>query len=63
MPRILILNGNTTASVTELVARHVRTEIGTGFELKLATARFGARYISTEASYAIAAHSALDCLA
>ena len=28
-----------------------------------ATARLGARYISTEASYAIASHSALDCLA
>ena len=63
MPRILILNGNTTASVTELVARHVRAELGDAVELKLATARFGARYISTEASYAIAAHSALDCLA
>ena len=63
MPRILILNGNTTEAVTGLVTRHVRAELPGRFELKPATARFGARYISTEASYAIAGHAALDCLA
>ena len=63
MPRILILNGNTTESVTDLVTCHVRAEIGSGFDLKSVTARFGARYISTEAASAIAAHAALDCVA
>lgn len=63
MPRILILNGNTTESVTDLVTRHVRTELGSGFDLQPVTARFGARYISTEAASAIAAHAALDCVA
>ncbi len=63
MPRILILNGNTTESVTDLVTRHVRAELGSGFDLKPVTAGFGARYISTEAAAAIAAHAALDCVA
>jgi Asp/Glu/hydantoin racemase len=63
MPRILVLNANTTASVTDLVLRHVRDVLGADVELIPATARLGARYISTETSYAIAGHSALDCLA
>lgn len=63
MPRILVLNANTTASVTDLVVRHVRDVLGTDVELIPATARLGARYISTETSYAIAGHAALDCLA
>ena len=63
MPRILVLNANTTASVTDLVLRHARDVLDARFELVPATARFGARYISNEASYAIAAHAALDCLA
>lgn len=63
MPRLLVLNANTTASVTELVARHARDVLPPNVELLPATARLGARYISTETSYAIAGHSALDCLA
>ena len=63
MPRILVLNANTTASVTALVVRHARDVLAPDVELIPATARLGARYISTEASYAIAGHSALDCLA
>ena len=62
MPRILVLNANTTASVTDLVVRHARDVLDARVELP-ATARFGARYISTEAASAIAAHAALDCLA
>ena len=63
MPRILVLNPNTTASVTDLVARHARDELGTGFECLPATVRFGPNYISSEASYAIAGHAALDGVA
>ena len=63
MPRILVLNANTTDSVTDLVVRHARDVLGADIELIPATARLGARYISTETSYAIAGHSALDCLA
>ena len=63
MPRLLVLNANTTASVTDLVVRHAQDVLGPAFECVPATARFGARYISNEAAYAIAGHSALDALA
>jgi len=63
MPRILVLNPNTTASVTELVARHAREALGSGFECVPATVRFGPNYISSEAAYAIAGHAALDGVA
>ena len=63
MPRILILNPNTTASVTALVTRHARDVVGDLVECIPATARFGANYISNEAAYAIAGHSALDGVA
>jgi Asp/Glu/hydantoin racemase len=63
MPRILVLNPNTTASVTDLVTRHARELLGAGFECVPATVRFGANYISNEAAYAIAGHSALDGVA
>lgn len=63
MPRILVLNGNATASVTDLVTAHARAVLGRGYDCIPATARFGARYISCEASYAIAGHAVLDALA
>ena len=63
MPRILVLNPNTTTSVTELVARHAREVLGTGFDCVPATVRFGPNYISSEAAYAIAGHAALDGVA
>ncbi|MFN0163048.1 MAG: aspartate/glutamate racemase family protein [Burkholderiales bacterium] len=63
MPRILVLNSNTTASVTDLVLRHTREVLGSGHVCIGATARFGARYISNEAAYAIASHAALDAYA
>ncbi len=63
MPRLLILNPNTTAAVTDLVTRHAQDVLGAGVECVPATARFGARYISNEAAYAIAGHSALDGVA
>lgn len=63
MPRILILNPNTTISVTELVTRHARELLGDSVDCIPATARFGANYISNEAAYAIAGHAALDGVA
>ncbi|MCX7322050.1 MAG: aspartate/glutamate racemase family protein [Hyphomicrobiales bacterium] len=61
--RILLINPNTTDSVTTLVARHVATTAGDAATLVPVTGRFGARYISTRASAAIAAHAALDAYA
>ncbi|MBC7577470.1 MAG: aspartate/glutamate racemase family protein [Tardiphaga sp.] len=61
--RILLINPNTTDSVTALVARHVAAIAGDAATLKPVTGAFGARYISTRASAAIAGHAALDALA
>ncbi|HSD52965.1 MAG TPA: aspartate/glutamate racemase family protein [Burkholderiales bacterium] len=61
MPRLLVINPNTTQSITALVARHVRAAVGPDFEVAAATGRFGCAYITTEACYAIGSHAALDC--
>ncbi|WP_375462752.1 aspartate/glutamate racemase family protein [uncultured Methylobacterium sp.] len=61
--RILLINPNTSAGVTDLVAGHVRSIAGEAVDLVPVTARFGARYIASRASLAIAGHAALDCLA
>ena len=63
MPRLLVINPNTTQSITELAARHVRATVGGDFELVSATGRFGCAYITSEACYAIAGHAALECFA
>ena len=61
--RILLINPNTTESVTALVARHVADVAGDAVTIVPVTGAFGARYISSRASAAIAAHAALDALA
>ena len=61
--RILLINPNTTESVTELVAHHVAAIAGDTATFVPVTGAFGARYISSRASAAIAAHAALDALA
>jgi Asp/Glu/hydantoin racemase len=57
------MNPNTTDSVTALVAQHVTAVAGDAATFIPVTGRFGARYISTRASSAIAAHAALDAYA
>jgi allantoin racemase len=61
--RILLINPNTTPEITVLVADHARGIADEGVEVVPATGRFGARYISTRAAAAIAAHAALDAFA
>jgi Asp/Glu/hydantoin racemase len=61
--RILLINPNTTHSVTDLVADHVRGIVGGAAEIVAVTGRFGARYIASRAASAIAGHAALDALA
>lgn len=61
--RVLLLNPNTTASITDLVAREARKLAGPDIEIVPATGAFGAKYIVTRAGYAIAAHAALDAWA
>lgn len=61
--RILLINPNTSKSVTALVAKHVEAIARDAATFAPVTGAFGARYISTRASAAIAAHAALDALA
>jgi allantoin racemase len=58
MRNILIINPNTTAKVSALLQQHGQTIAGAGALVRVVTARFGAAYISCEASYAIAGHAA-----
>lgn len=60
--RVLLLNANTNPAMTDHVlaaARRFAPEI----EFTGATGRFGSAHIGTRATYAIAAHAALDCYA
>jgi allantoin racemase len=61
--RILVINPNTSPSVTDLVAAQTRAAVGDRGEVVAVTGRFGARYISTRAAAAIAGHAALEALA
>ena len=61
--RILLINPNTTESVTALVAGHAHAIAGDAATFVPVTGRFGAKYISSRAAAAIAAHAALDVLA
>src|SRR5258708_2892414 len=62
VPRVLLINANTTRSVTDLIEHHARKAIDKDVEIRAVTAAFGAPYVSTEAAYAVAGHAALDCL-
>jgi allantoin racemase len=61
--KLLVVNPNTTASVTETLRRHVQASAGAAIEVQAASARFGASYIASETSFAVAAHAALDAYA
>lgn len=63
MPTLLLINPNTSASVTELMARQAQAVLPPDARLALATARFGAPYIASEASAAVAAHATLQAYA
>jgi allantoin racemase len=61
--RLLLLNANTTAAMTDRMVAAATRLAGPGVEVTGATGRFGAAYISTRAASAIAGHAALDLLA
>jgi len=63
MSTVLAINANTSSSITDLVAKHLRASLSPDVALRAVTGRFGAAYISTEISHAIAAHAALDAYA
>ena len=60
MRHILIINPNTSASVSTLLQRHALSAAGPEINIQVVTARFGAPYISCESSYAVAGHATLD---
>lgn len=63
MRRLLVINPNTSQSVSTLLQTHVQAAAGLHVQVRTVTARFGAPYIADEASYAVAAHAALDAWA
>ena len=60
MPRLLVINPNTSNAVTTLLQTHVQAAAGDALDVHSLTARFGAPYIACEASYAVANHAVLD---
>ena len=63
MRKLLIINPNTSASVSALLQSHAARYAGPGVEVHTTTARFGAPYIACESSYAVAGHAVLDAWA
>ena len=63
MTDILLINPNTTASITDLVLRNAKRFASKGTKLRAVTGAFGPRYIASRVGYAIAGHAAVDALA
>lgn len=62
MAKVLAINPNTSADVTARVEAALRA-VAPRTEWRMATGAFGARYITSEAAFAVAAHAALDAWA
>jgi len=60
---LLLINPNTTASITALVLKHARRFAAKGTNLRAVSGAFGPRYIASRIGYAIAGHAAVDALA
>ncbi len=63
MHQLLVINPNTSDSVSALLQRHAQAAAGPQVRVRTCTARFGAPYIACEASYAVAGHAVLDAWA
>jgi allantoin racemase len=63
MPRLLLINPNTTLSVTRSLAQVAEFLAPAAGRVTARTARFGAAYISSEVGVVLAAHAALDAYA
>lgn len=63
MRRLLLINPNTSASISALLQTHAQMAVGGDVQIHTLTARFGAPYIACEATYAVAAHAVLDAWA
>lgn len=58
--RVLVLNANTNPAMTEHVVAAARA-CAPDIDFTGATGRFGSPHIGTRATYAVAAHAAIDC--
>lgn len=63
MTSLLLINPNTTPSITDLVLRTAKRFASKGTVLRAVTGAFGPRYIASRAAYAVAGHAALDAFA
>ncbi len=63
MTTLLLINPNTTQSITDLVLKHARRFAAKSTTLRAATGAFGPRYVASRIGYAIAGHAAVDALA
>jgi allantoin racemase len=63
MTEILLINPNTTQSITDLVLKHAKTFASKGTTLRAVSGTFGPRYVASRIGYAIAGHAAVDALA
>jgi allantoin racemase len=63
MRRLLLINPNTSVHISALLQTHAQQAAAADVQVHTVTAPFGAPYISCEASYAVAAHAALDAWA
>jgi allantoin racemase len=59
MSRLLVINPNTSGSVTERLHAYIQAALPL-VDVQAITARIGAPYISSETSYAVAGHAVLD---
>jgi allantoin racemase len=61
--QLLIINPNTTDAMTDKVVAAARLALPPSIQIRSATGRFGASYIASRASFAVAGHAALDAFA
>ena len=62
-PRVLIINPNTSEAVSANIAALAREEADGYAEIAVVTARFGAAYVGSRATVAIAEHAVIDAYA
>lgn len=63
MTDILLINPNTTQSITDLVLKTAQGFASPGTTLRAVSGAFGPRYIASRVGYAIAGHAAVDAFA
>ena len=61
--KLLLINPNITASMTEAMAAEARRYASPGTDIAAVTAAFGTQYVENRAEAAIASHAVLDALA